>query len=121
MMVGGVNADKVIDHVDGNPSNNRIENLREVSQSQNTRNRKSSKGDKTLPTGVQRVVNNAGNVYYQATWTENCSQKCVRFSVTKLGEERAMQLAIDLRAEVDKETWISYTDQDHRKVIERFI
>lgn len=43
---------KYIDHIDGNPGNNRIENLREVTLSENQWNRKQSKNNKTGSKGV---------------------------------------------------------------------
>jgi len=42
----------VIDHVDGNPMNNRIENLRDVSQSENLHNRKMNKDNSSGFQGV---------------------------------------------------------------------
>lgn len=42
----------VIDHIDGDPSNNRIENLRDVTQQQNTRNLKLSKNNNSGFNGV---------------------------------------------------------------------
>ena len=44
--------DKVIDHVDGNPSNNRISNLRLCLQSENMRNRKIGRDNKSGHKGV---------------------------------------------------------------------
>lgn len=38
---------KYIDHIDGNPSNNKIENLREITLSQNNMNQKVQKRDKS--------------------------------------------------------------------------
>lgn len=43
---------KGIDHIDGDPSNNRIENLRDVGQSDNNRNKCLRKDSSTQVTGV---------------------------------------------------------------------
>ena len=42
-----------IDHIDGNPSNNRLENLRDISHSENRRNSKVSKRNKSGVPGVR--------------------------------------------------------------------
>ena len=49
---------EIIDHVDGNTSNNRIENLRKASQAQNAMNRKIAKNNTSGITGV----------YFCSTW-----------------------------------------------------
>lgn len=46
-----------IDHIDGNSLNNRIENLRESSQAENTRNQKRHQHNSTGVTGVGRYKN----------------------------------------------------------------
>ena len=46
---------KVIDHIDGNPLNNKIENLRECTQSQNTMNSKLSKNNTSGRVGVRQI------------------------------------------------------------------
>jgi hypothetical protein len=51
-MVHGVDAIKDIDHIDGNRLNNRIENLREATASQNGANAKLGKGNKSGVKGV---------------------------------------------------------------------
>ena len=43
----------VIDHIDGNPSNNRIENLRNCSFSENSRNQKKSAANTSGITGIR--------------------------------------------------------------------
>jgi len=50
-----------IDHIDGNPSNNRIENLRDVSLSENRRNSKISKRNKSGVPGVRACPNHDGH------------------------------------------------------------
>lgn len=54
MHFGTIPADKCIDHIDGNGSNNRLENLRVVTLSENQRNRKRGKLNKTGVDGVFR-------------------------------------------------------------------
>lgn len=48
----GINPSGVIDHIDGNPSNNAITNLRDVKQSINTKNNKISKNNTSGYPGV---------------------------------------------------------------------
>ena len=42
-IIKGKDPDQVIDHIDGNPANNRISNLRDVTQRENSLNRKDLK------------------------------------------------------------------------------
>jgi hypothetical protein len=55
-----------IDHIDGNPSNNRADNLREATRAQNMRNIKSRKGSTSKYLGVCYVRNK-----WRATITVN--------------------------------------------------
>lgn len=52
---------RFLDHIDGNPRNNRIENLREVSASQNQMN---ARVDKSTQSGVKGVFYNARTMRY---------------------------------------------------------
>ena len=88
---GKLDASKVIDHVDGNPANNRIENLREVSHSKNSLNRKNNQ-NKSGVEGVCKIkVRNTE--YWVATWYENCERKNKYFSIPKLGDYLAFEKA----------------------------
>lgn len=94
---GPIDSQLVIDHIDGNPENNKIENLRLVGQSVNARNVKKNRNNKTGTSGVTyRVVNNFE--YYAAAWSDlNGKQKNKYFSINKLGEELALFLAEEYR------------------------
>lgn len=91
-----------IDHIDGNPSNNRIENLRLVDPVLNARNKPMMKTNTSGVSGVcfQTVKTKAGNWIerYVAGWRDldgNARTKC--FSVLKYGDELAQHLATEYR------------------------
>jgi len=57
-----------IDHEDGNPSNNRFDNLRATSSSGNNRNRRKKVGcHQDLPPGIIRITIRKKYVYYYST------------------------------------------------------
>lgn len=94
---GELNSTLVIDHVDGNRANNKIDNLRAVSQMKNCNNRITKPNKATGVVGVQLTMNQAGNEYFQASWVENGERKIKRFSVLKLGRAVALESAIKYR------------------------
>jgi len=55
LFITGKWPDKLIDHIDGNPSNNRFTNLRECDHIQNGANRKMSSANKSGYKGVSKV------------------------------------------------------------------
>lgn len=94
---GQIEDNLVIDHIDGNPQNNKVDNLRLVPQKLNSRNTKKNRNSKTGTNGVTyRVVN--GSAYYAAAWVdENGKQANKYFPVKKYGEELAEFLACEYR------------------------
>lgn len=82
----------VIDHIDGNPFNNKISNLRCIKSGHNTQNAKRRKDNSTGKTGV--IVTYSRNVkYFTAIWKENKKDKTKSFSTLKYGEKQAFDLA----------------------------
>lgn len=103
---GELSKELVIDHIDGDSANNKISNLRAVKHSINTKNCKKRKTNNTGVTGVSRltVPDKNGNIYnyYTATWfIEKTFLK--HFSIDKLGEDLAFQMACDFREQKIKE------------------
>ena len=80
----------VIDHIDGNPSNNKIDNLRKVTASENSRNLKRRSDNKTGFSGVKFCKTGR----YVASWVSS-EGKHIRmsFSVKVHGESVALALA----------------------------
>lgn len=96
-----VNNDKLIDHIDGNSWNNRIENLREVTHAINSRNMKKNKTNKSGVTGVCFKKNKDGNTYWIATWRDASSKSRMKaFMIGCYGNDEAFRLACEYRKKV---------------------
>lgn len=93
-----------IDHRDGDTSNNCITNLRRVVQLDNNRNKKAYRNNTSGKSGVKRSTNSSGNSYWSASYhTRDKQRKTKYFSVDKLGEDEALNLATQFRESVMKE------------------
>jgi len=102
--------EEFIDHINGNPSDNRIENLRIVSKTGNSRNHKMRKSNKSGVTGVT-LMRNEGWV---AHWKEGSFRKSKYFSIYKYGMDAAFKLACDYRTEKIKELNLLGYNYSHR-------
>lgn len=89
-------SNKVIDHFDRNPFNNRISNLKIKTASENNRNMPKNKNNKTGVTGVCFITNN-GFSYYITTWSVEGKSKSKRFSCLKYGNNIAFEMAVEYR------------------------
>lgn len=98
---GGILEGMTIDHIDGNPSNNKIENLRLATKMENARNSKKRSHNKTGHTGVAKtlkVENGKEYWYYTALWkTLDGAQRTANYSINKLGDSSAFLLAFTHR------------------------
>lgn len=105
-----------IDHIDGNTSNNKIENLRLVTHKENMRNTKKNKNNKSGINGVA-LENIKGFEYWSAIWNEvNGTPSRKRFSVKELGNEQAFLNAVEYRKEVEDR--LSHFSERHGKEIQ---
>lgn len=91
----------IIDHIDGNPQNNKIDNLRLVTHKQNARNSRKRSHNKTGFTGVAKTVKVEGGKeywYYTALWRNmDGTQGRANYSISKLGDSTAFLLAFTHR------------------------
>lgn len=83
----------VVDHLDGNRSNNRITNLRCIEYACNSQNRKMMDNNVS---GTQGVHWDDLKTAWVASWYDNGRRKCKTFSLKKHGE-KALTLAVDCR------------------------
>lgn len=91
----------VVDHIDGDETNNKKHNLRAVPQAINGRNVKKSVKNLSGITGVRFFRNQAGNEYFSAFWMNLDGKLCSKyFSVSKYGYDGARTLAEELRIEM---------------------
>ena len=90
-----IDVSKCIDHVDGNRENNRIDNLREVTHSDNGKNRESRTN-----TGYKNLhLHKHKNAYY-VYWSENGKRQHVFFKVSDYASaEEALQKSLAFRLE----------------------
>lgn len=95
---GSIDDSLAVDHLDGNPFNNDIENLKLKTLAGNSRNKRKRKSSRTGITGVSLISSGDGYYYYAAHWMElDKSQGFKCFSIKKLGEEKALALAVAYR------------------------
>ena len=88
--------DYVIDHIDGNPWNNKISNLRKVTYEINAKNKTLQDNNTTGVAGIHKMFNGYSS-YYNATITSKTKRKCKSFNIDKIGEEKAFKLACEWR------------------------
>ena len=92
--------DDVVDHIDGNKINNKITNLRSVTNQKNLTNSKMRIDNISGTTGVfrhQLISRNKLYSYWAAFWSENGKCRKKSFSINKLGENVAFELAVSVR------------------------
>jgi len=98
MLYKSISTDLVIDHLNGDPFDNRLTNICIKTAKSNNQNKAQHKNNKTGHTGVCIDVKACGFTYFCATWS--ClegKQRCKRFRVEHLGYDQAKQMAIDYR------------------------
>ena len=98
LLVGKIPNRKVVDHLNGNPYDNRISNLFVKTQKLNCQNKFLRVDSSTKVTGISYSETKNGTCYYRAYWCDmNGKQKFKSFSCKKLGNEVAFQLACEYR------------------------
>lgn len=99
-----ISSDHVIDHIDGNALNNKIENLRQVTHEINARNSSASSSTITGVVGVSRVKRTRLNyAQYVAHYQPNGKLVTKEFSCANMPEEQAFRLACEWREQKIKE------------------
>jgi hypothetical protein len=89
---------KMVDHVDGNKLNNRLENLRLVDRYENARNQKKFATNSTGVTGVYLLCSaNKYNSYLARIVDLDGKRVSRSFSLEKFGEQEAFRLACEWR------------------------
>ncbi len=98
MFNGPIPEGMVIDHLNGNPWDNRIENLACKSQKDNSKNSKKKKNNSSGVTGVYWTIKPVNHLYAVARWTDiDGKQSCKCFSARDLGKEEAFKQACEAR------------------------
>ena len=113
IMFGEIPAGLVIDHKDGDASNNTISNLRLVTNKVNMRNKKMLSRNSSGVCGVNLTTSKGGK-FWCAQWVEeDGSKKSKWYSVLKYGD-KAFELAVFARTEAIKklnEIGAGYTER----------
>ena len=94
-------SNNIVDHIDHNRVNNNFENLRWTNHSGNNRNLSISSRNRS---GTQGFFFEKSRGRWVASWyDDNMKQQIKYFSVKKLGDEQAKQLAINYRKQMAEE------------------
>lgn len=110
---GKLDHEMCIDHIDGNPHNNDISNLREITYTENCRNKKLAVNNNVGFGGVTEMHK------FIATWSEDGEQKSKSFKVSTYGYEEAKAKAIAFREKKLQELndkGYGYTDRHGTKL-----
>ena len=100
LMTGQAYGSTQVDHEDGNPSNNKIGNLRAATQQVNMRNRCMSSANTSGFTGVSQCRRKR-QTYWRARWfTLDGKEKAKWFSISVLGDIEAFIAACEYRAKM---------------------
>lgn len=97
MFNGHLTSDMEVDHLDGNKSNNRISNLSAKTREGNQRNRPLRKDNTSGMNGVYKVIAKGQHEYWVVIWYEDKKAFKKHFSITSLGNEKALHLAKEFR------------------------
>jgi hypothetical protein len=98
LLHGSIDSTKMIDHLNGIPTDNTPSNLVLKDRRGNAQNVKKSVANTSGITGVRFTIARGGFEYWMATWYKMDGKKKSRhFSITKHGYETAKQLAINHR------------------------
>jgi hypothetical protein len=89
----------MVDHIDRNPLNNCLNNLRETTHKENNNNRNKSESSNAIELGV---TYSAKDDAYKARIKQDGREYCKQFSVKKYGKDEALRLAIETRRDFNK-------------------
>ena len=92
---GKISSEMIIDHINGNPSDNRIENLREITMEANRRNTAMHRGNTS---GVSGISVGKNGIYTASVKTLDNKRLTKTFSINKYGKEEAFRLACNWRS-----------------------
>lgn len=104
----GFNVDgKVVDHIDGNPLNNLIENLRVVSQKENRRNSKIRTDNSTGYSGIKFIEDRNHWIF---NWHEDGRRNTKTFHIRNFNNDKNLALEAALEFRKCKLYEMGYTD-----------
>lgn len=95
--VGEIPDDFIIDHKDGDPFNNKLENLRCIHSFDNPRNAKRRKDNKTGITGVRITTYSDGKSHVRASFYKDGKEKLKSWSLSIYTLEDAIKFAVEWR------------------------
>ena len=115
MVHGPIPEGMIIDHLDGNALNNKIENLACKTRGENMQNRKLDKRNNTGVPGVS-YSESGGRPRYKARYQDENKKAVTKdFSIRKYGKEEAFRLACEWRLanlkRLNEECGLKYTDR----------